>query len=75
MLIEAYEYKKCAVAAKNFMNYLFDQSDTFMKQQSGAKGAPQAYLSKIAFTHCMMYMVKTNELARDFVDRKGFYLM
>jgi len=75
ILIEAYEYKKCAVAAKNFMNYLFDQSDTFMKQQSGAKSAPQASLSKIAFTHCIMYMVKTNELARDFVDRKGFHLM
>lgn len=75
MLIEAYEFKKCAIPAKNFMNYLFEEKDKFIQNQ-GSKGKPRdTMLSKICFTHCLMYMVKTNELARDFVDRQGFQLL
>jgi hypothetical protein len=74
MLIEAYEFKKCAHAARNFMLYLFDQKDIFVENYSQHKKKP-AFLSKIAFTTALMYMVKTNELARDFCDRQGFFLM
>lgn len=77
MLIEAYEFKKCAIPAKNFMNFLFEQKDIFIQQFSNPnnKNQKQASLSKPAFTHCLMYMIKTNELARDFVDRQGFQMM
>jgi hypothetical protein len=77
MLIEAVEYKKCAIPAKNFMNFLFEQKDVFINMFANPKSkAPkQSMLSKLAFTHCLMYMVKTNELARDFVDRQGFQLL
>lgn len=74
MLIEAYEYKKCAQAAKNFMIFLFEQKDIYIAQAQRVKNPKIAMLSKTAFTHCLMYMVKTNELAKDFVDRQGFQL-
>jgi hypothetical protein len=73
MLIEAFEYKKCAPAAKNFMTYLFEQKDIFVSElENREKKTIAAMISKTAFTHCIMYMVKTNELAKEFVERDGF---
>jgi V-type H+-transporting ATPase subunit H len=69
MLIEAVTYEKCVEQARNFLNYLFEQKDHFLNQTGDAK------LSKQAFTHSIMYLLKTNELAQDFVDRQGFKLM
>ena len=74
MIIEAYEYKKCAQAARNFLLFLFEQKDIFVQQAKNVKNPKLAMLSKVCFTHCLMYMVKTNELAKDFVDRQGFQL-
>lgn len=59
MLIEALEYKNCQDVASNFLNYLFEIKDK-----------PDA-MSREAFTHCLMFLLKTNDLARDFIDRKG----
>ena len=57
------------------MTYLFEQKDIFISDYESRDKKPQtAMLSKTAFTHCIMYMVKTNELAKDFVDRDGFKL-
>lgn len=76
MLIEANEFKKCALSAKNYMNFLFEQKDLFMANMGKVgKEVKPTMLSKVCFTHCLMYMVKTNELARDFVDRQGFQLI
>lgn len=76
MLIEANEFKKCALSAKNFMNFLFEQKDIFLSNVGAqGKAIKPTMLSKVCFTHCLMYMVKTNELARDFVDRQGFRLI
>lgn len=59
MLIENVEYKNCAVAARNFLTYLFDVRS-------------QNKLSIIAYTHCMMFLLKTNDLALEFVNKRGF---
>ena len=59
MLIEAVEYKNCEQTARSFLNYLFDQKDN-----------PQA-MSRETFTHCLMFLLKTNELAQEFIDKRG----
>lgn len=57
ILIEAVEYKNCAVAARQFLTYLFEH---------------RRQLSTICFTHCLMFLLKTNELASEFVNKRGF---
>ena len=59
MLIEAVEYKNCEEPAKHFLNYLIDQKD---KDKN---------MSREAFTHCLMFLLKTNELAKKFIDTQG----
>ena len=59
MLIEAVEYKNCEQVAKSFLNYLFEQKDT------------PAAMSREAFTHCLMFLLKTNELALEFIEKRG----
>ena len=59
MLIEAVDYKNCEQTAKSFLNYLFEQKDN-----------PQA-MSRESFTHCLMFLLKTNELAKEFIDKRG----
>jgi len=61
MLIEAHEYKNCQQEAKQFQNWLIEQ-----------KKKPN--ISLHAYTFAIMYLVKTNELAKDFVDQGGFEL-
>ena len=45
--------------AKNFLNYLLEH-----KENARA-------LSREAFTHCLMFMLKKNELALEFIERRG----
>jgi len=61
MLIEAHEYKNCQIEAKQFMNWLLEQ-----KQKPN--------ISMPAYTFALMYLLKTNELAKEFVDQGGFEL-
>lgn len=61
MLIEAHEYKNCQMEAKQFLNWLIEQ-----------KKKPN--ISLHAYTFAIMYLVKTNELAKEFVDQGGFEL-
>ena len=61
MLIEAHEYKNCSIEAKQFMNWLVE-----MKQNPT--------LNINAYTFALMYLLKTNELAKEFVDQGGFEL-
>lgn len=61
MLIEAHEYKNCPQQAKEFMNYLLEMKE-------------QPKLSLPAYTFALMYLLKTNELAKDFVENGGFEL-
>ncbi len=62
MLIEAYEYHNCEKQAMDYLNWLLEM-----------KALPR--LSHQAYTFNMMYMVKTNELAKEFVDQHGFELL
>lgn len=57
ILIENLEYKNCAVAARQFLSYLFEN---------------RRQLHTICFTHCLMFLMKTNELALEFVNKRGF---
>lgn len=59
MLIEAHEYKNCQIEAKQFMNWLLEQ-----------KLNPSVSLH--AYTFALMYLLKTNELAKEFVTQGGF---
>ncbi len=61
MLIEAHEYKNCSIEAKQFMNWLIEQ-----------KQNPNVNIN--AYTFALMYLLKTNELAKEFVDQGGFEL-
>lgn len=58
-LIEAHEYKNCETQAKEFLNYLLEQKK-------------QLQMSKHAYTFALLYIVKTNELAREFERCGGF---
>jgi V-type H+-transporting ATPase subunit H len=58
-LIEAHEYKNCEEQARQFLNWLLEQRD---KMQ----------LSTHAYTFCLMYLLKTNELASEFERSGGF---
>lgn len=62
MLIEAVEYKNCKDNANHFLTYLIDQRD---KEQD---------MSREALTHCLMFLLKTNELAKKFVDNQGMLI-
>lgn len=55
MMIEAHEYKNCHIEAKQFMNWLIEQ-----------KQNPSLNIN--AYTFSLMYLLKTNELAKEFVD-------
>ena len=66
ILIEAVDYSNNAEKAsqhlqvsKNFLNYLLEHKDN------------KAVLSREALTHCLMFVLKKNELAREFIDRRG----
>jgi hypothetical protein len=61
MLIEAVEYKNCSADANAFMDWLLSQK-TEMR------------LSLHAYTFSLMYLLKTNELAKIFVQNGGFQL-
>lgn len=62
MLIEAVEYKNCEAKAKAFLSHLIDMKDA-------TNG-----MSREAFTHCLMFLLKTNELAKKFVDSQGMII-
>lgn len=49
--------------ARNFLIYLLDN-----KYNTKA-------LSRHAYTHCLMYLLKTNELAQMFVQKQGFAVL
>lgn len=57
----AVEFKNCEQEAKTFLNWLLEQKRKLI-------------LSVHAYTFCLMYLLKTNELAQDFVDQNGFEL-
>ena len=57
IFIEALGYKNCSDPAKKFLTYLFESRKN---------------LSVHCFTHCMMYLLKTNELAEKFTNKGGF---
>ena len=64
MLIDAYEYDMCKDTARQFLNFLLQQRDDQERK-----------LSDNAYTTCLMYLLKSNELAREFVDQRGFEIM
>jgi hypothetical protein len=51
----AHEYKNCQKEAREFMNWLLEQ-----------KKAPS--LSLHTYTFSLMYLLKTNDLAKEFTD-------
>lgn len=59
MMVEAYGYKNCSDHAQHFLTHLIDMRDR------------EHDMSREAFTHCLMFMLKTNELAKKFVDTQG----
>lgn len=59
ILIEAVEYRNCRDEADRFLMYLQD-SDS------------QRQLSTHCITHCLMYILKSNELAETFTSNGGF---
>ena len=63
MLIEVRGYQRCAEQAQYFLNYLIEHQDS------------NSILSKQCYTHCLMYLLKTNELAEIFVNRMGFQIL
>ena len=63
MLIEAHGYSKCEETANYFLKYLIEFQDD------------QRMLSKYAYTHCLMYLLKINELAEIFVSKMGFSIL
>ncbi len=58
-LIEATGYKNCESSAREFLNWLLEQRGNIQ-------------VSKQAYTFALMYLMKTNELARDFERSGGF---
>lgn len=61
MLIEAHEYKNCVSESRQFLNWLLEQKSRLR-------------LSIHAYTFSLMYILKTNELAREFIEQNGFDL-
>ena len=66
ILIEAVDYSNNAEKAashlqvsKNFLSYLIEHKDD------------KNSLSREALTHSLMFVLKKNELAREFIDRRG----
>ena len=51
MLIEQYDYSKCTDNANHFLNYLIEHAEN------------ESMLSRTTYSHCLMYLLKTNELA------------
>jgi len=64
MLIEAVEYENCRDEARQFLNYMLQQRDDKDRK-----------VSDTCYTTCLMYLLKANELAREFVDQRGFEIM
>lgn len=58
-LIEATQYKNCESQARDFLNWLLEQRGKYQ-------------VSKQAYTFALMYLLKTNELAREFERSGGF---
>ena len=71
MLIEAHEYRNCAEESKSFLNWIWDQRPVFDVKR---KGESKTRLSTSAYTFALMYLLKTNELAQEFVRYGGFEL-
>ena len=63
MLIETYGFAKCQDNASYFLNYLLENKDN------------EKMLSRYAYTHCLMYLLKINELAQIFVNKAGFLIL
>ena len=57
------EKEQIAADAENFLIYLI-----------GAKDTPTT-LSPHTYTHCLMYMLRINKLAQNFVSQRGFYIL
>jgi hypothetical protein len=64
MTIQAYEATNCRETAKNFMNYVMESQ--------GGHGRPTALLSVRCMSNCLMFLLKSNELAAQFVEKRGF---
>lgn len=62
MLIEAHEYKNCANESRQFLNWLLEQKTKLR-------------LSTHAYTFSLLYVLKTNELAKEFTEQNGFDLL
>ena len=60
IFIEALEYKNCTAVAKKFLTHLFDSRKD---------------LSVHCYTHCLMYLLKTNDLAEKFTNKGGFNIL
>lgn len=62
MLIEAHEYKNCSNEARQFLNWLLEQKTKLR-------------ISIHAYTFSLMYILKSNELAKEFTEQNGFDLL
>ena len=62
-MVEALEYKNCEKEAREFLQWLLQQN------------YDQPSISNQAFSFAFMYLLKSNELAREFYDKQGFELL
>ena len=49
--------------AINFLNFLLQAKDN------------AATLHRVAYSHCLMYMLRINELAQEFINKRGFLIL
>ena len=63
MLIESYDYSKCSENANHFLNYIIEHQEN------------ENMLSRYAYSHCLMYLLKINELAKIFISKNGFSIL
>lgn len=64
LLITSYEASNCRETARNFLNFVLDSQ----------KGAHKM-LSERCHSNCLMFLVKQNELAEMFVEKRGFVVL
>lgn len=63
IIIEAYDIKNCREDAHSFLTMLMEHKDD------------PKFLAPEAYSHCLMYLMKCNELALKFIERRGFHIL
>lgn len=63
IIIEAYDMKNCSEHAYAFLTLLMEHKDD------------PKFLAPEVYSHCLMYLMKINQLAVQFIERRGFHIL